>query len=167
MLLPNGHEATLEGVRHPGSVVLLPMPDPGHLILVKQYRHAVNRWIWELAAGSLEPGEDPAEGAARECEEEIALSPGHVFLVGSFYPTPGYCDEKMHFFKLSNLTAPADGQTLAQPDADEDIRTRTFSLEEVRALILNGEIEDLKTAVGLMLVEATDNDEPWAIRGEQ
>src|SRR5674536_14797 len=72
--LPKGVEATMEVVRHPGSVVLLPMRDPQHVILVKQYRYAVDRWVWELAAGSLKPGEDPASGAARECEEETGFA---------------------------------------------------------------------------------------------
>jgi ADP-ribose pyrophosphatase len=150
--LPNGHEATLEVVRHAGSVVLLPMPDAAHVILVKQYRYAVDRWIWELAAGSLEPGEEASRGAARECEEETGLEPGHVELVGSFYPTPGYCDELMHFYKLTDLRPPGAGRPPARPDADEDIRTRTFTLDEVREMIRRGEIEDLKTAVGLTLV---------------
>jgi ADP-ribose pyrophosphatase len=105
--LPKGVEATLEVVRHPGSVVLLPLPDPGHVILVKQYRYAIDRWVWELAAGSLEPGEDPAEGAARECEEETGLAAGRVEFLGAFYPTPGYCDEIMNFFKLTGLAVPA------------------------------------------------------------
>ena len=98
--LPKGVEATLEVVRHPGSVVLLPMPDAGRVILVRQYRYAIDRWVWELAAGSLKPGEDPAEGAARECEEETGLVAGRVDFLGAFYPTPGYCDEKMNFYKL-------------------------------------------------------------------
>ncbi len=149
--LPKGVEATLEVVRHPGSVVLLPLPDPGHLILVKQYRYAIDRWVWELAAGSLKPGEDPAEAAARECEEETGLAAGRVEQVGAFYPTPGYCDEKMTFFKLTVL-APPDGRPAASPDDDEDIRTQSFSLDDVRAMISQGEIDDLKTAVGLTLI---------------
>jgi ADP-ribose pyrophosphatase len=149
--LPKGVEATLEVVRHPGSVVLLPMPDPGHLILVKQYRYAIDRWVWELAAGSLKPGEDPAEAAARECEEETGLAAGRVEQVGAFYPTPGYCDEKMNFFKLTAL-APPDGRPAASPDDDEDIRTQSFPLDDVRAMISHGEIDDLKTAVGLTLI---------------
>jgi ADP-ribose pyrophosphatase len=150
--LPNGHESTLEVVRHPGSVVLLPLPDPAHVILVRQYRYAVDRWMWELAAGSLERGEDPAAGAARECEEEIGLVPGHVDLIGSFYPTPGYCDEQMNFYRLTDLAAPGADRPRALPDEDEDIRTQTFSLDEVRALIRGGEILDLKTVAGLALV---------------
>ena len=76
--LPHGHEGRLEVVRHPGSVVLLPMPDSGHVMLVRQYRYAVDRWMWELPAGCLEPGEEPAAGAARECEEETGLVAANV-----------------------------------------------------------------------------------------
>jgi ADP-ribose pyrophosphatase len=149
--LPSGVEATLEVVRHPGSVVLLPMPDPAHVVLVKQYRYAVDRWVWELAAGSLEPGEDPADGAARECEEETGLAAGDVEFLGAFYPTPGYCDEKMNYFKLTRL-APPEGRPAARPDDDEDIRTRSFGLDEVRRMIRDGEIIDLKTVAGIALL---------------
>ncbi len=149
--LPQGVEATLEVVRHPGSVVLLPMPDPGHVILVKQYRYAIDRWVWELAAGSLAPGEDPAEGAARECEEETGLAARELQFLGAFYPTPGYCDETMNFFKLTGLAAPA-GRPPASPDHDEDIRTQRFSLDEVRRMIRDGEIIDLKTVAGIALL---------------
>ena len=65
--LPNGREATLDIVRHRGSVVMLPMPDDSHVILIRQYRYALERWIWELPAGSLDPGEEPATAATRCC----------------------------------------------------------------------------------------------------
>jgi ADP-ribose pyrophosphatase len=150
--LPKGVEATLEVVRHPGSVVLLPMPDPGRVILVRQYRYAVDRWVWELAAGSLEPGEDPAEGAARECEEETGLAAGRVEFLGAFYPTPGYCDEKMNYYKCTSLAPPDASRPPAMQDEDEDIRTQVFGVDEVRAMIRRGEIEDLKTVGGIALV---------------
>jgi ADP-ribose pyrophosphatase len=150
--LPNGHESTLEVVRHPGAVVLLPMPDDEHVILVRQYRYAVNRWVWELAAGSLEPGEEPAEGAARECQEEVGVIAGRLEFLGAFYPTPGYCDELMHFFKLTALREPDEHDEVAEPDEDEDIRVEEFSLDQVRAMIREGEIVDLKTAVALTLL---------------
>jgi ADP-ribose pyrophosphatase len=149
--LPQGVEATLEVVRHPGSVVLLPMPDPDHVILVKQYRYAIDRFVWELAAGSLEPGEDPAEGAARECEEETGLASGDIEFLGAFYPTPGYCDEKMNFFKLTRLAPPA-GRPPAPPDDDEDIRTQSFPLDDIREMIRRGDIIDLKTVAGIALL---------------
>jgi len=150
--LPNGHEGTMEVVHHHGSVVLLPMPDPQHVILVKQYRYAVDRWLWELAAGSLEPGEDAEAGARRECEEETGLIPGRVEFVGAFYPTPGYCNEKMNVYRLTELRKPGAGEQTAAPDEDEDLEIRTFALDEVRAMVRRGEIEDLKTVVGLTLV---------------
>jgi len=154
VLLPNGHEATLDIVRHPGSVVLLPMPDPSHLILVKQYRYAIDRWIWELAAGSLEEGEAPEAAAVRECEEEIGLVASRADEIGTFYPTPGYCDEKMIFYRLTQLAQPAPGAAAAQKDPDEDLRVHTFTVEEVRSLIRDGTIVDAKTIVGLMLIGA-------------
>jgi len=150
--LPKGVEATLEVVRHPGSVVLVPMPEPGRVILVRQYRYAIDRWVWELAAGSLEPGEDPAEGAARECEEETGLVAGRVEFLGGYYPTPGYCDEKMNYYTCTELAPPDGSRPAARQDADEDIRTAVFSLDEVRAMIRRGEIEDLKTVAGIALL---------------
>jgi ADP-ribose pyrophosphatase len=152
--LPNGHEAKLDIVRHPGSVVLLPMPDPSHLILVKQYRYAIDRWIWELAAGSLEEGEVPEAAAVRECEEEIGLVAARTDEIGTFYPTPGYCDEKMIFFRLTDLAEPVPGASAAQKDPDEDLLVHTFTLEEVHSLVRDGTIIDAKTVVGLMLIGA-------------
>jgi len=150
--LPNGHEATMEVVRHAGSVVLVPMPDRDHVILVRQYRYAIDQWIWELAAGSLDPGEEPEAGAARECQEEIGLVPGRIESLGSFFPTPGYCDEVMNFYKLTELAEPAAGSPVVELDADEDLRIRTFAVDEVRQLIRNGELVDLKTVVGVGLI---------------
>lgn len=150
--LPKGNEATLEVVRHAGSAILLPMPDEEHVLLVRQYRYAVDRWMWELAAGCLEPGEEPTVGAARECEEETGLVPSHVERLASFYPTPGYCDELMHFFRLTGLRERGEGEERAMPDDDEDIRVRSFRVEEVREMVRRGEIEDLKTALGVTLV---------------
>jgi ADP-ribose pyrophosphatase len=150
--LPKGVEATLEVVRHPGSVVLIPLPEPGRVILVRQYRYAIGRWVWELAAGSLKAGEDPAAGAARECEEETGLAAGEVEWLGSFYPTPGYCDEKMNYYKCTSLAPPDSSRPPAMQDEDEDIRTGVFAVDEVRAMIGRGEIEDLKTVAGIALV---------------
>jgi len=150
--LPNGREATMEVVRHAGSVVLLPMPDDGHIILVRQYRYAIDTWIWELPAGCLEPGEEPETAASRECQEEIGLVPGRIERLAGFFPTPGYCDEFMHFFRLTSLSAPTADSPLVQQDEDEDLRVRTFAVDEVRRLIRSGDIADLKTAMGLALL---------------
>lgn len=149
--LPNGHTLDLELVRHAGSVVLLPIPEPGTIILIRQYRYTVGRDIWELPAGGIKPGEDLAVAAARECEEEIGLAPHQVTLIGSYYPTPGICDELMHFFTCQDLRPPAPDSP-AQKDEDEDIEPRTFTVNEARALIARGEVVDLKTVAGLALL---------------
>jgi ADP-ribose diphosphatase len=149
--LPSGHTVTMDIVRHPGSVVLLAMPGPDRIILVRQYRYTIDRWIWELPAGSLKPGEDPAAAAARECEEEIALVPHSVRRMRSFYPTPGFCDEEMIFFRCTDLKEPAADST-AKRDEDEDLEPRPFNVEAARRLVIEGEIVDLKTAVGLTLI---------------
>jgi len=149
--LPGGHTQDMEIVRHPGSVVLLPLPGPGRLILIRQYRYALGRHIWELPAGSLKPGEDPDLAAARECEEEIGLRPLTLERLRAFYPTPGFCDELMIYYRCTNLVPPSADST-GQKDADEEIEPRTFTLEEARALVERGEVVDLKTVAGLTLV---------------
>ena len=88
--MPNGREVTVDVVRHARSVVLLPMPEPGHIVLIRQYRYDVNRWLWEVPAGSVDPGEEPDEAARRECHEEIGQVPETIVRLGAFLPTPGY-----------------------------------------------------------------------------
>jgi len=150
--VPNGRTVTLDIVRHRGSVVLLPMQDVAHVVLIRQYRYALDRWIWELPAGGLDVGEDPATAAARECEEEIGLVPGRVEFAGAWYPTPGFCTEVMTYYRLGDLRPPDPEDPQAHKDEDEDIRVQVFSLGEARAMVRRGEIIDLKTAWGLTLV---------------
>ena len=147
--LPHGGLLDAEIVRHPGSVVLIPVTDHGEVVLVRQYRPALGRWAWELPAGSLKPGEDPEKAARRECHEEIGLIPSRVTRIGAFFPTPGYCDEEMNYYRAAGLRAPANTDEPAQPDEDEDIESRAFSTDAIRAMIASGEIVDLKTVAGL------------------
>lgn len=149
--LPTGHTVDMEIVRHPGSVVLLPIPEPGKIILIRQYRYTIDRWIWELPAGTLKPNEDPAQAAARECEEEINLVPHKVTRLGGYYPTPGFCDEVMNYYCCEDLQPPAADSTVKKDD-DEEIEPRAFTIAEARALIASGEIVDLKTVAGLSLL---------------
>jgi ADP-ribose pyrophosphatase len=149
--LPKGRQVKVEVVRHPGSVVILAFDDEGELILVRQYRHAIGRWVWELPAGSLNRGEDPEQAAIRECHEEIGLVPGKMERLGAFFPTPGYCDEEMIFFKATGLREPASGEE-AHADEDEDIEPRAFSVDDLRRMIETGEIIDLKTVAGVSLI---------------
>jgi len=150
--LPKGGELKAEIIRHPGSVVLVPVTAAGEIVLVRQYRHAVGRRLWELPAGSLKPGEDPLVAARRECQEEIGMIPAALEPAGSFFPTPGYCDEEMHYYRATGLRAPAEGDAAAIPDEDEDIEARGFTVETIRTMIASGEIVDLKTLAGLALL---------------
>lgn len=147
--LPHGPEVDIEVVRHPGSVVLIPMPSPNEIILVRQFRYVVGRYLWELPAGSLKQDEDPEEGARRECHEEVGLLPGRLDLLAALYPTPGFCTERMNFYRATDLQQPS---VTAQQDEDEDLEPRTFTLDELRTLIRTGEIVDMKTITGLALI---------------
>jgi ADP-ribose pyrophosphatase len=147
--MPNGREVTVDVVRHPKSVVLLPMPEPGHVILIKQYRYAVNRWMWELPAGSVDEGEQPEAAARRECHEEIGKVPETIVRLAALHPTPGYCDEEMLFFRLSGLSVPSEA---AESDEDEDIEAKAFMLADAREMVRRGEITDMKTVAGLAMI---------------
>jgi ADP-ribose pyrophosphatase len=148
---PDGREQDVVIVRHRPSVVLIPVDDDGRLILVRQYRAPLDRHTWEFPAGSVAPGEFVEAAAARECEEEIGLVPGRLEHLGSWYPVPGYCDEQMMFFRLSQLRPPAPDSP-HKPDDDEEIETKTLSIDEVRAMARRGELIDLKTVFALTLI---------------
>ncbi len=149
--LPDGTAHEVEIVRHRPSVVLIPLQDPDHVVLVRQYRHSVGRHMWELPAGSLETGEQPEAAAARECEEETGLRPHRVEPLRTLYPTPGYCDEEMLFFRVSDLRPPPPDSP-HKADDDEYIEARSFSIREAKAMAARGDIVDLKTAYALTLI---------------
>jgi ADP-ribose pyrophosphatase len=147
--IPNGRTVTVDVVRHPKSVVLIPVPEPGHVVLIRQYRYAVNAFLWELPAGSVDEGETPEQAARRECHEEIGKVPATIVRMAAMFPTPGYCDEEMVFFRVSSLEEPTEAAAL---DEDEDIEVRTFELREARDMIRRGEITDMKTVAGLAMI---------------
>ncbi|HEY6214067.1 MAG TPA: NUDIX hydrolase [Vicinamibacterales bacterium] len=148
---PNGQEHEVEIVRHRPCVVLIPVEDDGRIVLVRQYRAPIDRETWELPAGSIDAGE-PAEAAARrECEEETGRAPHRLERLGAWFPTPGYCDEEMIFFRVSDLRDPAPGSA-RHADEDEHITTTLVTVDEARAMARRGEIVDLKTAYALTLV---------------
>ena len=153
--LPNGRETTMDVVRHQPSVILLPMPDNAHIVLVRQYRYVIDHWIWELPAGNVEPGEDIETAARRECHEEIGQVPDRIERLAELYPTPGYSDEVMIFLRLAGLSAPAEPAKL---DEDEILEPQLFALADVRARIERGEIRDMKTALGIRMLPASEPD---------
>lgn len=151
---PDGRIVRMEVVRHRGSVVLLPMTAADRILLVRQYRYVVDRWLWELPAGTREAHEDLGTAALRECHEEVGKIATRAEKLFSLFPSPGFCDEEMHFFLLRDLRDPLPGEPAAHQDPDELLHVKEFSLEDARAMVRTGEIVDMKTAVGLALLPA-------------
>ncbi len=133
-------------VRHPGSAVIVPVFSDGTVALVKQYRHPVVRYLLELPAGTLDDGEVPEAGAARELEEELGFTAGSLEKLSEFYVSPGFCEEKMWLYLATDLT-----QTAQRLDDDENIEIVRVSFAEALEMITDGEIEDAKSIIGLML----------------
>jgi ADP-ribose pyrophosphatase len=148
---PNGTEHQVEIVRHRPCVVLIPIQADSRVVMIKQYRHSVKRVLWELPAGNIDRGEAPDAAAARECEEEIGMAPHRLDRLASLFPSPGYCDEEMHFYRATDLRPPAPDSS-HKPDEDEDIEVHPITIAEARAMVASGEIVDLKTAFALTLV---------------
>jgi ADP-ribose pyrophosphatase len=157
----NARRITVDVIRHRGSVVLIPEPGPGKVILIRQYRHVIRRWIWELPAGTLDAGERLDHAARRECEEEIGLTPTRLTRLGAYYPTPGFCDELMVFYRCRGLVAPKRGRA---PDEDELIEPKTFTIARAWSLVRAGDIVDMKTVLGLAMI---DGAVPRARRGHR
>jgi len=99
----------------------------------------------------VDEGETPDHAAARECEEEIGHAPGRVERIRGLFPTPGFCDEELIFYRVSRLQPPP-ADSPHKPDDDEDIKSQLVTIEEARRMVERGEIIDLKTAYGLTLV---------------
>lgn len=146
---PGGRgRVTREVVEHAGSVVLLPVFPDGRVLLVRQYRHAVGRFVWELVAGGLEPGETPRAAARRELEEETGYRARRLDKLIEFFPTPGFAAEKMILYRATGLR-----RGRARPEADEALHVRAFGRHALRRLIRRGRLRDAKTLVGLLLLD--------------
>src|SRR3989449_4486489 len=135
-----------EVVHHPGSAVILPAFDDGTIALVRQYRHPAVRYLLELPAGTLNDRERPEEGAARELEEELGMVAGKLEKLCEFFVSPGFCEEKMWLYLATDLQ-----ETAQRLDDDEAIEVVRLPIERALQMITDGEIEDAKTIIGLML----------------
>ncbi len=135
-----------EIVHHPGSAVIIPVFDDGTVALVRQYRHPAVRYLLEAPAGTLTPPERPEVGAARELEEEIGARAGRLEKLTEFYVSPGFLEEKMWVYLATELT-----ETEQNLDDDEYLNVVRLSFSRAMEMISDGEIEDAKTIIGLML----------------
>jgi ADP-ribose pyrophosphatase len=146
--LPNGITLDIDIIRHPGASAIVPIAVDGGVILIRQYRHAVGGFIWEIPAGTLNRGETPLACARRELVEETGFSAEVFHKLGEIVPVPGYSDERIHIF-LANGLLPAK-QNL---DRDELLEVNEVPFDEAIHMIRRGEIVDGKTIAGLLLAE--------------
>ena len=143
--LPNGHQATLEVVHHPGGAVAVAIDAEQRVCLLRQYRYVAGGWLWELPAGKLEPGEPPLETARRELIEEAGVSATDWHSLGAYFSSPGVFSEVLHLYLATGL-APA----AAAHEQAEVIEVHWVPFTEACQWAEGGEIRDGKTALGLL-----------------
>ena len=146
IVLPNGVSIDIETIRHPGASAIIPLSDKDTVMLIKQFRHAVGEYIWEIPAGTLDPEETPITCARRELIEEVGVSAGTWRKLGEITPVPGYSDERIHIFLATDLM-PAQ-QNL---ESDELLDVHEVGFDEAINMIYEGAIQDSKTICGLFL----------------
>ncbi len=144
--LPNGVMTDLDLIRHPGAAAIVPMADKETVILIRQYRHAVGGHIWEIPAGTLEPGEDPLDCARRELTEETGFSADNFEKISEIVPVPGYSDERIHLYVASGLSSGTQ-----QLDEGEWLEVHQIPFFEAMEMVRSGKIQDGKTITGLLL----------------
>lgn len=142
---PSGLFATREIVVHGGSSVVLPVLNDGRIVLIRQYRHAAEQYLWELVAGHKDPDEDFLHGARRELEEETGYTARKIRKLLEIFPSPGLLSEKMELFLAEGLT---EGK--ARPEDDERITKQAVTLGEAKEWIRTGKIRDAKTIAGIL-----------------
>jgi len=147
--LETGETALREVVRHPGGVAAIPVLDDGRIVLIRQFRYPLGKFIWEIPAGKLDSGQSPRDTIARELEEEIGCVAGSLTQACSFYSSPGFCDEVIRLFVAKNLTP-----CPPRPETGEHITPETRSLAECLQMISSGEIMDGKSILGLLWYNA-------------
>src|SRR5216683_6089206 len=144
-LSPDGQTIRRDVVLHPGAVAILPIVDADHIVLLRNHRFILNKVLWEIPAGTLEPDEAVDRAAVRELAEETGYSAGEWIKLLEFYPSPGVLTEKTHLYVARELTPGT-----MRPEIDEQMEPQVVSWEEALAWTLDGTIQDAKTIVALL-----------------
>jgi ADP-ribose pyrophosphatase len=157
---PDGSSGSLEMIRHPGAAAVVPFLDDAgsddpRIVLIRQFRHAADGYLWEIPAGRVDPGEAPEVCAARELAEETGLSAARLEPLVTIFTTPGFTDERIHLYSAHDLT---EGEH--RREADEFVEVHHLRRSEIGRMIRNGEIVDGKTLVALLYLPAG----PTAVR---
>jgi ADP-ribose pyrophosphatase len=143
--LPNGHVTDLDIIHHPGGAAVVAINSAGQVCLIRQFRHAAGGWIWELPAGKLEPQEPPLVTAQRELVEEAGATARSWTSLGTYVSSPGVFTEIVHLYLARELRAVSMSH-----EAGELIEVHWIDMEEACSRALDGDINDGKTAVGLL-----------------
>jgi len=144
----NGGTAIREIVEHAPVVVMVPVTADGEILLIRQFRKPVERVLFEVPAGLIEPGESIETAARREMVEETGYEPATMELLTSIYPSPGMTDELMHIFRVSDLQGSG-----IPTEPDDELETVRMSLSEARSMVTDGRIQDAKTVIGILLLD--------------
>ncbi|MBW2442719.1 MAG: NUDIX hydrolase [Deltaproteobacteria bacterium] len=144
--LANGTTTDVEFIEHPGAAAIVPFLDDHRILLLKQYRHALKKYIWEIPAGTLDPREEVLTCARRELIEETGYAADEWQKLGEITPLPGYSDERIHIY-LATVLLPAKQHL----DADEIINVQEIDFIDAFDMIGKGEIQDAKSIAGLFL----------------
>jgi len=144
--LPNGAIKDREIVRHPGAAAMVPLLDDGKVVLIRQYRHAVGEFLWEIPAGTLERGEEAIECARRELVEETGYEASSFDKLAEILPAPGYTDEHIHIFLATGLRS-----VKQKLEDDEVLEFQPMAFDTALEMITKGEIRDAKTIASLLL----------------
>ena len=148
--LPNGNMSKREVIKHPGAVAVLALTDDQKIVMVEQYRKALEKTIVEIPAGKLEAGEDPEVCAKRELEEETGYGCKEMEWLISFYTSPGFADEIIHLYIAKGLEKK---ENAASPDEDEFVNLLELTLEEAEQYIKDQKIYDAKTAYAIQYLQ--------------
>ncbi len=148
--LPDKKYSKREIVEHPGAVGIIGISNEGQVILVRQYRKAVDDFLLEIPAGKMEPKEDPLECARREFKEETGYSASNFHFLSQCYTSPGFSNEKIFLYKAENLF-----KGIAEPDEDEYIEIVKIGFTKALAKIAKGEIQDCKTIMAILMAKET------------
>ncbi|MHB8346517.1 MAG: NUDIX domain-containing protein [Acidiferrobacterales bacterium] len=148
--LPNGRTGEFEVVHHPGGAATVAIDRDARVCLLRQYRHVVADWVWELPAGKLDSGEAPLAAAGRELGEEAGVSARSWLPLGRILSSPGVFSEVVHLFLARDLDVRP-----SQPEEHELIEIYWFPLAEAVTRALSGDIQDAKTVIGLLRAQGT------------
>ena len=151
VVLPNGHQATLEVVHHPGGAAVVALNSKAEVCLLRQYRYVAGGWIWELPAGKLEPDEPPLETAKRELIEEAGVSASHWESLGAVLSSPGVFAEVLHLFQATGIEP-----STAAHEHSEVIEVHWVAFTQAYEWAMNGQIRDAKTIIALARAFAID-----------